>query len=48
MERKDWQRPQLQVLDTVVELTGSLDKVGSAFDYVTQTIPDLDGDIFPD
>ena len=48
MNRKPWNRPELQVLDTVVELTaGGLDKVGSSVDYLTKA-HGLDGDIFED
>jgi hypothetical protein len=48
MNQKPWQRPELTTLDTVVAVTGNLDKIGSSFDYITETIPDLDGNIQPD
>ena len=48
MNRKPWKRPELTTLNTVVEITGNLDKIGSSFDYVTETIPNLDGDLVDD
>jgi len=48
MNTKPWQKPTLQILDTVVELTGSFDKIGSAWDAASETIQSLDGDIVQD
>lgn len=49
MRKKQWNQPRLQVLDTVVSLTGaSYDKIGSSIDAVSYAIEGLDGTIQPD
>jgi hypothetical protein len=47
---KPYEPPALETIGTVEELTlqGGFDKVGSAVDQYTPTIPALDGTVFPD
>ena len=49
MDKKAYEAPALRTIGTVHELTQqSVDKIGSSLDFLTPTIPILDGKVQPD
>jgi hypothetical protein len=43
-----YEAPEVRELGSISELTESFDKIGSAADFLTPTIPQLDGDFETD